>query len=106
MINTRDQIKMPHALLSLYPGSQWTCYGDEYEDMIWHDSNNIPKPDKKIIFDEIERLRNEFDNNQYQRDRVKEYPSIQDQLDILYHKGYEGWKEEINKVKDKYPKPE
>ena len=23
----------------------------------------------------------------------------------MYHKGIEGWKEEIQKVKDKYPKP-
>ena len=43
---------------------------------------------------------------EYQRLRKPEYPKIEDQLDLLYHKGVEGWKEEIQKVKDKYPKPE
>ena len=57
MITNRDQIKIPQALLSLYPGAQWTCYGDEYDDMVWHDVNDMPKPDKQIILDEIERLK-------------------------------------------------
>jgi hypothetical protein len=29
---------------------------------------------------------------QYKRDRAKAYPSIADQLDTLYHEGYDGWK--------------
>ena len=37
--------------------------------------------------------------------RGSEYPRIEDQLDTLYHKGVEGWKAEIQKIKDKYPKP-
>ena len=45
-----------------------------------------------------------FDNNKYQRDREKEYPSWQDQLDDLYHNGIDGWKESIKAIKDKYPK--
>jgi hypothetical protein len=46
----------------------------------------------------------EYENNQYQRDRASEYPSIQDQLDTLYHQGYDGWKASIDEVKNKYPK--
>ena len=34
------------------------------------------------------------------------YPSIQDQLDALYHQGYDGWKSMIDEVKTRYPKPE
>lgn len=41
---------------------------------------------------------------QYQRDRRKEYPSIVDQLDTLYHGGYDAWRATIQAVKDKYPK--
>jgi hypothetical protein len=105
MITNKHQIKIPQALLSLYPGAQWTCYGDEYEDMIWDDSNEIPKPDKTIILNEIERLKQEYERNKYQRLRMKEYPSITDQLDTLYHEGYEGWKAKIDEIKMKYPKP-
>ncbi len=41
---------------------------------------------------------------QYQRDRAQAYPSIVDQLDTLYHGGYEGWRQQIQAVKDRYPK--
>jgi len=41
---------------------------------------------------------------QYQRDREKEYPSIADQLDKIYHSGLNEWKKVIKATKDKYPK--
>ena len=41
----------------------------------------------------------------YQRDRKKEYPSWEDQLDKIYHSGIDAWKADIKKIKDKYPKP-
>ena len=44
------------------------------------------------------------DPEQYKYDRANEYPSIADQLDALYHKGYDGWKAEIEAIKNKYPK--
>lgn len=46
--------------------------------------------------------------NQYQRDRAKEYPSIGDQLDALFHAGVfpEEMAAAIQAVKDKYPKGE
>lgn len=46
-----------------------------------------------------------YDNFNYGLHRKKEYPSIEDQLDILFHQGFESWKDAIQKVKDKYPKP-
>ena len=55
----------------------------------------------------------EYDNNAvealmaseaYKDKRASEYPSIADQLDALYHKGYDGWKAEIEAIKNKYPK--
>ncbi len=45
------------------------------------------------------------DANSYKANRAKEYPSIPDQLDTLYHSGLDAWKAEIKTVKDKYPKP-
>lgn len=44
------------------------------------------------------------DPNLYQRQRAAEYPSIVDQLDTLYHGGYDAWRATIQAVKDKYPK--
>jgi len=44
------------------------------------------------------------DPNAYKYQRAKEYPSIADQLDTLYHSGLDAWKAQIKTVKDKYPK--
>ena len=54
--------------------------------------------------DEIARLDTEFEAIKYQRDRKNEYPSIEDQLDDIYHNGIDGWKTTIKVTKDKYPK--
>jgi len=36
--------------------------------------------------------------------RQPEYPSIEDQLDKIYHSGVAAWKKDIKEIKDKYPK--
>lgn len=45
------------------------------------------------------------DSEQYKLDRANAYPSIADQLDILYHGGYDAWKASIEAVKNQFPKP-
>ena len=40
----------------------------------------------------------------YTEARREEYPSIEDQLDKIYHSGVNAWKAEIKVIKDKYPK--
>ena len=42
---------------------------------------------------------------EYKINRAAEYPSIEDQLDTIYHSGVAGWKTKIKAIKDKYPKP-
>ena len=44
------------------------------------------------------------DPNQYKYNRAKEYPSVLDQLDKIYHEGIDEWKKVIKATKDKYPK--
>ena len=41
----------------------------------------------------------------YQGQRKAEYPSIEDQLDNIYHNGIDAWKATIKTIKNKYPKP-
>lgn len=45
------------------------------------------------------------DPDAYKTQRAKAYPSIADQLDTLYHQGYDGWKATIEAVKTEFPKP-
>ena len=40
----------------------------------------------------------------YKQQRLSEYPSIEDQLDKIYHTSLTAWKSDIKAVKDKYPK--
>lgn len=42
----------------------------------------------------------------YAHQRGAAYPSIQDQLDTLYHGGYDAWRAQIQAVKEQFPKPE
>ena len=46
-----------------------------------------------------------IDANAYKEQRARAYPSIADQLDLMYHGGYDAWKAAIEAVKQKYPKP-
>ena len=93
------------AIRNLKPGANFCVNGDTYEGLVWHDENELPPPTEEEVQAEIERLQTEYENNQYQRDRKSAYPSIEDQLDALYHQGYDGWKASIDEVKNKYPKP-
>ncbi len=45
----------------------------------------------------------------YKRHRLREYPSVRKQLDMMYWDAVNGtttWVDEISRIKTKYPKPE
>ena len=92
------------AISSLRPSAEWVLRGDTYDGLEWLDQSQA-KPTESEINAEIARLQSEYDANQYQRDRAKEYPSFAEQFDTLYHGGYDAWKATIDSVKAKYPKP-
>jgi copper homeostasis protein CutC len=54
----------------------------------------------------IAKLKEEKKSTQYQFDRMREYPSAGEQFDIIFHQGLDAWKEQIQAIKDKYPKGE
>ena len=91
------------AILALDPNAQVSVNGDGVDEIIWHDGNPNNITGEQIIAKQAE-LKIVYDSFQYQRDREKEYPPWQDQLDDLYHNGIDGWKESIKVIKDKYPK--
>jgi len=95
-----------HALMSLRPNAAFRIVEDNLE---WLTDDVTPPTDAEIQ-DEIDRLQAEYDAKQYQRDRV--YPSIGDQLDMLYHDIKAGtletgdWITAIEQIKTNNPKPE
>jgi len=48
-------------------------------------NNNTITLDQSLVDAEISRLQAEYDSNQYQRDRAKDYAPLADQLDMLWH---------------------
>jgi hypothetical protein len=90
------------ALLSLCPSAKWTVKNNN--ELIWQDEL-VESPTESEIQAEIVRLQAEYEAKEYQRKRAVAYPSIQDQLDTLYHGGYEAWKATITAVKEEFPKP-
>lgn len=74
------------------------------ETEVFDKDGNFIVIDEEKINKEIARLQTEYEANEYQRQRSAEYPSFADQFDLLYHGGYDAWKAEIDKIKNKYPK--
>ena len=99
--NLSPNDKWRKAILSLRPKSKWTALDQE---LTWLDSSQT-EPTATEIANEIKRLEDVATSEEYKRKRATEYPSVVDQLDKMFHSGFQAWKDEIQKVKDKYPKP-
>ena len=95
-------ISIIEAIISINPNAEVSVNEENYETIQWH--NGTTPISKSDIEAKIVELQAEYDANQYQRNRAKEYPSIVDQLDDIYHNGIDGWKATIKVTKDKYPK--
>ena len=90
------------AILKINPNAEATVTDNDINKITWHNGTTpISKADIEAKMVEVQA---DYDAKQYQRDRQKEYPSISQQLDDLYHNGIDGWKATIKTTKDKYPK--
>ena len=91
------------AILALDPNAKVKVVGEDYNQITWDDNNP-----NNITVTQIKTKKAELDAidvaNEYKMQREKEYPSMQEQLDDLYHNGIDGWKATIKAIKDKYPK--
>ena len=91
------------AILAIKSDAQISVNADDINQINWVDGNPTNITNEQILAKQVE-LKADFDAKQYQRDRAKEYPTWQDQLDDIYHNGIDGWKTTIKVTKDKYPK--
>ncbi len=64
----------------------------------------LPVGSISITDEEAKALRPKPPEPTYTDLRASAYPSIQDQLDTIYHYGLDAWKAEIQAVKDLHPK--
>ena len=85
------------TISQLYPNSVLSkADGDVYE--AWDKDGKAITVDKAAVDAE-------YAKQNYKNQRMVEYPSIEDQLDLMYHSGFDAWKTKIKETKDKYPKP-
>jgi hypothetical protein len=98
-------ISTSEAIRSLCNQCQFIVKDDSVEQIDWLNTDVSLIPSVESIINEKQRLQEKYDDLEYQRMRKNAYPSMEDQLDVLYHQGYEGWRQVINNVKNKFPKP-
>ena len=85
--------------------AEFTYQSEDINSIKWL-NGTTPIPANEILAKQQELI-TEYNSKQYQRDRAKEYPSIQEQLDLQYWDKVNGtnkWQDAINAVKAKYPK--
>jgi hypothetical protein len=93
------------AIQSLVPGAEVSVAGHD-DSVTWINYENPPITDEQIAAEQ-QRLQMIYDWHEYRRNRATEYPTIQEQLDALYHAGVfpPEMSARIRAVKEKYPAP-
>jgi hypothetical protein len=93
------------AIKAINNSAEFTVNAEDINQITWlNGTTQIPANE---ILAKQQELITEYNSKQYQRDRAKEYPSIQEQLDLQYWDKVNGtnkWQDAINAVKTKYPK--
>ena len=99
------------AIMFILPTAKWhwkdsNAGGNRtYEDIVWDDLF-YPKPTQEELETDYKYsqlcLQNGID---YRIERRKYYPSPEEQLQIIFDKGLDGWREYIQNVKNNVPKP-
>jgi len=93
------------AIKSINNLAEFSVNAEDINQIIWY-NGTTPIPANEILAKQQELI-TEYNSKQYQRDRTKAYPSIQEQLDLQYWDKINNtnkWEEAINAVKTKYPK--
>ena len=89
-------------LIHNYPNDEWSISDNDYSTLIWVTPSQ--KPTQEELDAQWDAVVAKIEAVSYKGKRAAEYPSIPDQLDLLYHGGMDAWKTAIQAIKDKYPK--
>jgi hypothetical protein len=93
------------SILAINPNASVSVNAEDINQITW--LNGTTPIAKNTILAKQQELITEYNSKQYQRDRAKSYPSIQEQLDLQYWDKLNNttkWEEAINAVKIKFPK--
>ena len=93
-------IGIAEALMSLKPNSKWSMIDS---DINWIDEVQTQPSDSEIDA-EVIRLQAEYDSQEYARNRLTEYPTIQECVHAILDDDLDALQVLRQAVKDKYPK--
>ena len=93
------------ALLKLSPTGKWRILGDHRIENIEWEIEPENKPTDEEIREEVVKQEKLIQGTQYQRDRLAEYPSIQECIHAILDNDLEALQAKRAAVKTKYPKP-
>ncbi len=109
-----SDIAKENNLKSFFKGSVDENFSESnFNEIIWFadsvqffDEENTPRETPPVTWSVFKtRMDESLSKVEYVYNRVLEYPSVQEQLDMIF-KDVDAWKETIQAIKDKYPKPE
>ena len=93
------------SILAINPNAKVSVNAEDVNQITWFNGTQ-PIPKEEILAKQ-RILQLEYEGGKYQRDRAKDYPTIANQLDMLYWdkiNGTNNWQESIKRIKQKYPK--
>jgi hypothetical protein len=93
------------SILAINPNAEVSVNAEDINQITWH-NGTTPISTNQILAKQQELIA-EYNSKQYQRNRAKAYPSIQEQLDLQYWdkiNNTDTWEQAINAVKAQYPK--
>jgi hypothetical protein len=93
------------AIKAINPNAEVSVNGEDINQITWL-NGTTPISTNQILAKQQELIA-EYNSKQYQRNRAKAYPSIQEQLDMQYWdkiNNTDTWEQAINAVKAQYPK--
>jgi hypothetical protein len=93
------------AIKAINPNAEVSVNGEDINQITWL-NGTTPISTNQILAKQQELIA-EYNSKQYQRNRAKAYPSIQEQLDLQYWdkiNNTDNWEQAINAVKAQYPK--
>lgn len=100
------------AIMALVPGARFGISENNYANIDWQGDEPLPSED--AVKSKLEELVSEYELIAYQRDRFLGYPTIHDQLEMLWDDMNNGiipgketstWFAAIQEVKNNIPKP-
>ena len=94
--------KNAKALLDKHPTFEFIV-GNTYGSLRWK-SEDITKPTEEEFNEIVSAWEKTFSDNQYQRDRKREYPSIEECVHAILDDDLTALQEKRQAVKTKYPK--